>query len=120
MPTLWQLCGSQSGNIHRDYLDVICRGDAAALITVSLEFRKRKCEGPGCGCVYYSDFSFASPYARTTRRLDNTVVHVVLRGGCSYAEVPEELEDKLSHQVVGQLFHRRVKELNMDLSEDAT
>ena len=66
------------------------------------------------------DFSFASPYARTTRRLDNAVVRMVLRGGRSYAEVAEELEGKMSRQAVGQLFHRRVKELNADQSEDST
>lgn len=116
-------CGNPAvrnqGKIRRDYLDVIRRGDDAALITVSLEFRKSKCEASGCGCVYYPEFSFASPYARTTRRLDNAVVRMVLRGGCSYSEVAGELEGKLSRQVVGQLFHRRVKELNADLSEDA-
>ena len=116
-------CGNpvvrNQGNVHRNYLDVIRRGDDAALITVSLEFRKSKCEAPGCGCVYYPDFSFASPYARTTRRLYNAVVRMVLRGGCSYAEVAEELEGKLSRQVVGQFFHRRVEELNADLNEEA-
>ena len=116
-------CGNpvvrNQGNLHRSYLDVIRRGDDVALITVSLRFRKSKCEAPGCGCVYYPDFSFASPYARTTRRLDNAVVRMVLRGGCSYAEVAEELEDRLSRQAVGQLFHRRMEELNADLSENA-
>lgn len=116
-------CGNPAvrnqGNMHRDYLDVIRRGDDAALITVSLEFRKSKCEAPGCGCVYYPEFSFASPYARTTHRLDNAIVRMVLRGGCSYAEVAEELEGRLSRQVVGQLFHRRVEELNADQSEEA-
>ena len=117
-------CGNSvvrnQGNIHRDYLDVICRGDDAVLVTVSLEFRKSKCAALGCGCVYYPDFSFTSLYARTTRRLDNAVVRMVLRGGCSYAEVAEELEGKMSRQAVGQLFHRRVKELNADQSEDST
>ena len=45
-------------------------------------------------------------------------MRMVLRGGCSYAEVAEELEGKLSRQVVGQLFHRRVEELNADQSEE--
>ena len=43
-------CGNRAvrnqGNMHRDYLDVIRRGKDAALVTVSLEFRKSKCEAP--------------------------------------------------------------------------
>lgn len=116
-------CGNPTarnqGNMHRDFLDVIRRGKDAALVTISLEFRKSKCEAPGCGCVYYPEFSFASPYSRTTRRLDNAVVRMVLRGGYSYTEVAEKLEGRLSRQVVGQLFHRRVEELNEDLSDEA-
>ena len=116
-------CGNPSvrnqGSMHRNYLDVVCRGKDAALITVSLEFRKSKCEATGCGCVYYPEIKFASAYARTTRRLDDAIVRMVLRGGCSYSEVAKELEGKLSRQVVGQIFHRRVKELNADLSDSA-
>lgn len=62
-----------------DNLDVIRRGDDVALITASLEFRKSKCEAFGCGRMYYLDFSFASPYVRTTRRLDNAVVRMILQ-----------------------------------------
>lgn len=107
------------GNMYRDYLDVIRRGDDIALITLSLEFRKAKCLSSNCGCVYYPEFSFASPYARTTRRLDDAIVRMVLMGSCSYAEIAEELNGKLSRQVVGQIFHRRVKELNADSSDQA-
>lgn len=116
-------CGNSAvrnqGNIHRDYLDIIRRDDDAALVIVSLEFRKNKCVSPGCGCVYYPEFSFASPYARTTRRLEDVIVRMVLRGGCSYAEISEELKGKLSRQVVGQIFRRRVKQLNSDRSDAA-
>ena len=31
------------GNMHRDYLDVIPRGDDVAIITITLEFRRAKC-----------------------------------------------------------------------------
>ncbi len=116
-------CGNPAirnqGNMHRDYLDVIRRGDDAAIVTVSLEFRKNKCTAVDCGRVYYPEYSFASPYARTTRRLDDAIVRMVLRGGCSYAEIANELEGKLSRQVVGQIYHRRVKELNADPSDQA-
>ena len=111
-------CGNyvirNQGNIHRDYLDVIRRSDEAAVVTVSLEFRKYKCMAANCGRVYYPEYSFASPYARTTRRLDDTIVRMVLRGGLSYAEIADELEGKLCRQVVGQIFHRRAKELDAD------
>lgn len=62
-------------------------------------------------CCYLHELRFSNA-------LDNAVVRMVLRGGCSYAEVAEELEGKLSRQVVGQLFHRRVEELNADKSEE--
>lgn len=97
---MWYNRGSDKGdNITTD---VIRRGKDATLVTVSLEFRKSKCEISDCGCMFYPEFSFASPYARTTRRLDNAVVRMVLRGGCFYAEVVEKLEGKLSRQVVNR------------------
>lgn len=116
-------CGNpevrNQGNIHRDYLDVIPRGDDIAIITITFEFRKAKCLSPDCGCVYYPEITFASPYARSTRRVDNAIVRMVLRGGCSYSEIAEEFEGHLSRQVVGQIFHRRAKELNADQSDSA-
>ena len=115
-------CGNpivrNQGNMHREYLDVIWRRDDAALITIALEYRKNKCTATGCGRVYYPEFSFAGPYARTTRRLENAVVRMVLRGGLSYAEIANELEGRLSRQVIGQLFNRRVTELNENPGED--
>ena len=116
-------CGNpevrNQGNMHRDYLDVIPRGDNVAIITITFEFGKAKCLSPDCGCVYYPKIAFASPYARTTRRVDNAIVRMILRGGCSYAEVAGQFEGNLSRQVVGQIFHRRSKELNADQSESA-
>ena len=114
-------CGNpvirNQGNMHRDFWDVIPRGEDAAVISITLEFRKNKCGAPGCGCVYYPEIEFASPYARTTRRLDDAIVRMVLRGGWSYTEISEMLENKFSRQVVGQIFHRRTKELNADQSD---
>lgn len=115
-PRCGMLLGRNQGKMHRDFLDAFRRDNDAAVITISLEFRKRKCEAPGCGCVYYPELSFASPYARTTRRLENAIVRMVLRGGCSYAEIAEELHGKLSRQAVGHVFYRRVRELNADTS----
>lgn len=116
-------CGNamvrNQGNLHRDYLDVIRRGDDVAIITITFEFRKAKCLSPDCRCVYYPEITFASPYARTTRRVDDTIVRMVLRGGCSYSEIAEEFEGNLSRQVVGQIFHRRAKELDADQSDSA-
>ena len=117
-------CGNplirNQGNMHRDFWDVIRRDDDAAVVTISLEFRKRKYVATDCGRVYYPEYSFASPYARTTRRLDDVIVRIVLRGGLSYAEITEELKGKLSRQVVGQIYHRRVKELNADSSDQTS
>ena len=114
-------CGNREvrnqGNMHRDYIDVIPRGDDVAIITITFEFRKAKCLSPDCGCVYYPEISFASPYARTTRRVDDAIVRMVLRGGCSYSEIAEEFEGTLSRQVVVQIFHRRAKELSSDQSD---
>ena len=116
-------CGNplirNQGNLHRDFLDVIRRGDDAAVVTISLEFRKSKCVAAHCGRVYYPEYSFASPYARTTRRLDDAIVRMVLRGGLSYAEIAEELKGHMSRQVVGQIYHRRVNELNADSTDRA-
>ncbi len=115
-PRCGNLSGRNQGKMHRNFLDAFRRDNDAAVITISLEFSKRKCEAPGCGCVYYPEFSFASPYSRTTRRLENAIVRMVLRGGCSYAEIAEELHGKLSRQAVGNVFYRRVRELNADTS----
>ncbi len=113
-PRCGNLTGRNQGKMHRDFLDALRRNDNTAVITISLDFRKSKCEAPGCGCVYYPEMTFASPNARTTRRLDNAIVRMVLRGGCSYAEIADELHGKLSRQAVGNIFHRRVRELNAD------
>lgn len=51
------------GNMHRDYLDVIPSGDDVAIITITFEIRKATCLSPDCECVYYSEITFASPYA---------------------------------------------------------
>ena len=119
-PRCWNPLIRNQGNLHRNFLDVIRRGDDAAVVTVSLEFRKSKCVAADCGRVYYPEYSFASPYARTTRRLDDAIVRMVLRGGLSYAEIADELKGQLSRQVVGQIYHRRVKELNADFSEQTS
>ncbi len=107
------------GNMQRNYLDVIPRDDDAVLITVSLEYRKSKCLIPGCGCVFYPQFTFASRYARTTHRLEDAIVRMILREGYSYTNVSEMLNGRLSRQVIGQIFHRRVEELNTDATENS-
>lgn len=114
-------CGSvesrNQGNFQRSFLDAIPRDDDAVVITVTVEYRKSKCMSPECGCVYYQDIPFAVPYARTTRRLDDAIVRMVLRGGLSYTESTKLLEDKISRQVVGQIYHRRLRELEADTDE---
>ena len=105
------------GTIQRNYLDVIPRNDAA-LITISLEYRKSKCLTPGCGCVFYPQFTFASRYARTTHRIEDAIVRMILREGYSYTNVSEMLSARLSRQVIGQIFHRRIKELNTDVTDN--
>ena len=108
-------CGSDEirnqGNMRRDYFDIIPRNDDAAVITISLEFRKNKCLSPGCGCVFYPSFTFASRYSRTTHRLENAVVRMILQDGYSYSDVSAMLEWKLSKQVVGLVYYRRLREL---------
>ena len=116
-------CGSANirnqGTVHREYLDLIKRNDDVEPITVSLEFRKSKCMREGCGTVYYPEFSFASPYARTTRRLDDVIVRMVLAGSLSYTEIAYALNGKFSRQSVGNIYKRRIRELNADSSENA-
>ncbi len=114
-------CGNpffrNQGNMHRDFLDVIPRGDDAALITVSVEFRKSKCTAADCGRIYYPSCSFASPYARTTRRLDDAIVRMALREGFTYTETAAMLNGRLSRQAVYRIYHRRIKELGADTSD---
>jgi len=117
-PRCGNLSGRNQGKMHRDFLDAF-RRDNAAVVTISLEFRKSKCVDPRCGCVYYPEITFASPYARTTRRLENAMVRMVLRDGCSYAEIADELHGKLSRQAVGNIFYRRVRELNADSTNNS-
>ena len=107
------------GNMHRDYLDIIPRGEDVAFITVSLEFQKSKCLAENCGRVFYPRITFASPYARTTHRLEDVLVRMILLEGYSYTEISHLFQDNLSRQVVGQIFHRRVKELETDTSESS-
>lgn len=109
------------GTLFRDYLDVISReeDEDASVITISLQFSKYKCLSPDCGCVFYPAYSFASPYSRTTHRLEDSVVRMILRSGFSYTAVSKMLNGRLSKQVIGQIFHRRVKELETDPSEKA-
>ncbi len=116
--TVCPRCGCSSlrnqGSIQRSYLDVIPRGDDAAVITVTIEFRKNKCMNPDCNCVFYPEIPFAGRYSRTTHRLENAIVRMVIRGCLSFTESAELLEGKLSRQVVGQIYHRRVQELETD------
>ncbi len=116
-------CGNpvirNQGDLHREFLDVIPRGEDVAFITVLLEFRKSKCLAEDCGRVFYPQISFASPYARTTHRLEDALVRMILLEGYSYSEISEMFENRLSRQVVGQIFHRRVKELRADDSDKA-
>ena len=107
------------GKLHRKFLDAIPRGDDIAAITVDLEFRKSKCLSPECGCVFYPDIAFAGPYSRTTRRLEDAIVRLVLEGGFSYSQISEILDGHLSRQIVGQVFHHRVRELEVDTSDEA-
>ena len=83
-------CGSDKirnqGNMQRDYLDIIPRDDDAAVITISLEFRKNKCMNPDCNCVFYPEIPFAGRYSRTTHRLENAIVRMVIRGCLSFTE----------------------------------
>lgn len=115
-------CGNlvirNQGKMHRNYLDVIPRGDDAAVVTVTLEFIKNRCAAANCRHVYYPEYSFAAPYARTTRRLEDAIVRMVLQEGYSFTKAAEMLEGKLSRQVVGQIYHRRLEELIADQSED--
>ena len=116
--TVCPRCGCSNlrnqGSIQRSYLDVIPRGDDAAVITVTIEFRKNKCMNPDCNCVFYPEIPFAGRYSRTTHRLENAIVRMVIRGCLSFTESAELLEGKLSRQVVGQIYHRRVQELEID------
>lgn len=116
--TVCPRCGCSNlrnqGSIQRSYLDVIPRGDDAAVITVTIEFRKNKCMNPDCNCVFYPEIPFAGRYSRTTHRLENAIVRMVIRGCLSFTESAELLEGKLSRQVVGQIYHRRVQELETD------
>ena len=83
-PVCCSKCGSlrirNQGKMHRDYIDVIRRNRSAAVIDVTVEFQKNKCLSPSCGRVFYPSFSFASPYSRTTHRLENAVVRMVTSG----------------------------------------
>lgn len=116
-PSQCPSCGGNrirnQGNMNRDYLDVILRDndDDATLVTVSLEFRKSKCMSPACGSIFYPSFSFASRYSRTTHRLENMVVKMILEDGLSYTLISEFLGGKLSKQVIGQIYYRRMNEL---------
>ena len=116
--TVCPRCGCSNlrnqGSIQRSYLDVIPRGDDAAVITVTIEFRKNKCMNSDCNCVFYPEIPFAGRYSRTTHRLENAIVRMVIRGCLSFTESAELLEGKLSRQVVGQIYHRRVQELETD------
>ena len=69
---------------------------------------------PDCNCVFYPEIPFAGRYSRTTHRLENAIVRMVIRGCLSFTESAELLEGKLSRQVVGQIYHRRVQELETD------
>ena len=115
-------CGDTSvriqGILHRNYLDAILREDESAIITVSLEFNKYRCTAPDCGCVFQPQFSFAAPYMRMTRRVADAIIKMV-DVGMPYSEIAEELKKRISRQAVGQIYHRRVKELEDDTSEEA-
>ena len=102
------------GNQSRNYLDIVRRYDYAAVVTLTVEFRKSKCLFSDCGCVFYPDISFASRYSRTTHRLENVILRMILEEGYSYSLIAYALDDKLSKQVIGQIYYRRMKELQSD------
>ena len=116
-------CGSRKvrnqGNMHRKFLDIVPRREDVAIVTVSLNYTRYKCLSPECGAVFYPEFTFASPYSRTTLRLDDVIVKLTLMGCRSFSESEVELRGKLSRQTIGQIFHRRLKELESDSSGDS-
>lgn len=99
------------GNMRRNLLDIIPRGDDAAVITLTLEFRKSKCLTPGCGCVFRPSFSFTGRYSRTTRRLEDVIVRMILEDGLSYSLISEALGGMLCKQAIGEIYYRRMNEL---------
>lgn len=107
------------GNLNRDFLDGFKRNREGVFVTLSVRFRKYRCMSHNCGRIFYPEFTFASPYARTTHRLEDAIVRSILEMGYSYSQVAWELYGKLSRQAVGQIFHRRVKELDEDTSPGA-
>lgn len=106
------------GNMNRCYLDAFLRDDDVAVVTISLKYRKSKCMSPNCGCVFYPEIPFASPYSKCTHRLEDAIVRLLLEEGSSYSTVSKELKGKLSRQAIGQIFHRRVRELEVDTSAE--
>lgn len=118
-------CGNSvardQGKIKRNYYHVIPKEEKPSIVTISLEFRKYKCLASNCGCVYYPKFTFASPYARTTRKLADVIVrlHISLEEGepLSFSEISEQFSGKIGRQVVCQIYHRRLRELEADLNK---
>ena len=115
-------CGSANirnqGNSTRDYYHYLFHDDDFYLITVSLTLRKNKCMNPDCGHVFTPEISFASPYRRTTYKLEDGIVRMVLGGGYSYSEIARKLGTAFSRQVIGQIFNHRAEELCADNSSE--
>ena len=114
-------CGSPSiknqGIQHREYADICVINDDAAVICLDYQFNKYKCLEPGCGHVFTKKIAFASPYSRTTHRLEDAIVRMIVGEGYSYAEVAAKLEGRFSRQVIGRIYLRRKAELEADPSE---
>lgn len=102
---------------HREYADICIIGDDAAVICLDYQFNKYKCLEPGCGRVFTKQIAFASPYSRTTHRLEDAIIRMIVRERYSYAEVAVMLEGRFSRQVVGRIYLRRKAELEADSSE---
>lgn len=97
---------------HRQYMD-LCRD---RLVYIDYAYYKYKCLKPDCARVFSRPIAFAGPYGRTTHRLEDEIVRLVLEDDYSYSDISAAFHGIISRQVARQLFLRRKAELEADSS----
>ncbi len=107
------------GTKHRRLLDIIRRDDDAAVIGLDYRFISWKCRNPACGRVFSRKIGFARPGSRTTRRLEDVIVRMILAEAYSYSQVSGILENRISRAAAGSIYLRRKAELEADDSESS-
>lgn len=89
----------------KTYQDLVDKGGFHTVVTLEYGFHKYRCLNPECRHIFAKDIHFASRNDNVTYRLEDEIARLVMLG-LSYKNISERLQETITRQAVGQIFHR--------------